>query len=67
MRYFKHLFIISVITFWLLPESSYAQFKVSGMVSDKESGKPLPGATVTVDNSELSTITDNDGIFFLKM
>jgi iron complex outermembrane receptor protein len=66
MRYLKHLLLISVVAFWLLPESGYSQFKVSGTVFDKESGKPLPGATVTMDDSGISTITGSDGHFLFK-
>jgi iron complex outermembrane receptor protein len=39
--------------------------KVTGKVTDKASGEPLAGATVTVRGSNASTITDNNGVFTL--
>jgi iron complex outermembrane receptor protein len=39
--------------------------KVSGKVTDKQSGDPLIGATVTVRGSNASVVTDNSGSFTL--
>jgi len=39
--------------------------KVSGKVTDKQSGDPLIGATVTVRGSSASAVTDNSGSFTL--
>ncbi|HEU5166718.1 MAG TPA: TonB-dependent receptor, partial [Chitinophagaceae bacterium] len=36
---------------------------VSGSATDKETGKPLPGATVTVKGTLVSATTNNDGFF----
>ena len=38
---------------------------VSGKVTDKQTGEPLVGATVTVRGSSASTVTDNNGSFTL--
>ena len=37
--------------------------KITGKVTDRVSGEPLVGATVTVRGSNASTITDNNGEF----
>ncbi len=39
---------------------------VSGKVTDKQTGEPLVGATVTVRGSNASTATDNNGSFTLS-
>jgi len=38
--------------------SSDAQIVIKGTVTDEEGGEPLIGATITVDNSDVGTITD---------
>src|SRR4051812_43766679 len=40
----------------------WAQNKVSGKVTDKD-GAPLPGVTVTVKNTQSSTVSDQDGTY----
>lgn len=39
--------------------------KISGVVTDGESGDPLPGASVVVLGTTLGTITDVDGNYFI--
>ena len=39
--------------------------KVSGKVTDKQSGEPLVGATVTNRSGNASVLTDNNGVFTL--
>lgn len=48
--------------FFLFAFSLHAQFQVNGIVKDYSSNKPLPFATITVNNSE-SFISDVDGKF----
>ena len=43
----------------------WAQNKVSGKVTDKD-GAPLPGVTVTVKNTQSSTVTGQDGIYTIN-
>ncbi len=66
MRLLKHLLIVAAISSWLLPGDIYGQFTVSGFVSDKNTGEPLPGATVVIDSSYLSTITGVSGKYTFK-
>jgi hypothetical protein len=40
--------------------------KITGKVTDRISGEPLVGATVTLRGSNSSTITDNNGAFTLS-
>ena len=39
--------------------------KVSGLVTDAASGKPLVGATVRVAGTEMAAVTDEDGEYFI--
>ncbi|QNA45428.1 TonB-dependent receptor [Lacibacter sediminis] len=36
---------------------------LSGKITDKQTGAPLPGATVTVKGSNLTAVTDNEGYY----
>lgn len=59
-----------VVTFFGLllswmPVSVYAHHIIKGNVSDKTSGSPLSGASVTIKNSSEGTITDEWGNFTL--
>lgn len=43
---------------------TFAQgIKISGKVTDKGNGKPLPGVTVAVKNTTVGTVTDGSGSF----
>ena len=44
----------------------WAQTTVTGRVADARDGSPLPGVTVTVKNTNLSTVTGADGAFSLN-
>ena len=43
-----------------------AQFTLSGKVTNKKSGNTLPGAHVTIRNTSLSAISDEDGFFLIN-
>jgi iron complex outermembrane receptor protein len=45
----------------LLPVLASAQFSVSGKITDGTSGLPLPGATISIKNSSISTVSDAQG------
>ena len=61
MKQFKHRNLLLVLTF-LMGGLIYAQQTISGLVTD-ETGVPLPGATVIVDQTNDGTTTDFDGNF----
>ena len=55
---------LGIATFLLLSFSSIAQQrKIKGIVQEAKEKTPLQGATVSVKNSKISTITDLDGQF----
>ncbi len=49
---------------FLLPLASWAQFLITGRVLD-DSGSPLPGASVRLQDSQTGTTTDENGAFRL--
>ena len=59
------LTVFGLSLFWGV---SYAQeVKVTGTVTDKETGETLPGVTVLVEGASNGTITDIDGVFTLNV
>jgi len=50
----------------ILPVFLFAQFFLTGKVSDEKTGKVLPGAHVLIENSYLFSVTNGDGVFRLK-
>ncbi len=61
----RHLYIIAaVVLFPLL--SAQAQLKISGTVTDKNSGQPLAGVTVSVSGTHLQTVTDSAGRYAIE-
>lgn len=50
----------------LLPLSVLAQSTVSGVVTDKSSGQPLPGVNVIIKGTSKGTTTDFDGKYMLS-
>ena len=45
---------------------SQAQFSITGKITDVESGKTLSGTTVTLENSNRGTISNQQGFYSLK-
>jgi iron complex outermembrane receptor protein len=45
----------------LLPVLASAQFLVSGKITDQQTGEALPGATVTIQNLAVSTVSNAAG------
>ncbi|UCD17555.1 MAG: carboxypeptidase-like regulatory domain-containing protein, partial [Candidatus Zixiibacteriota bacterium] len=41
--------------------------QVKGVITDKASGEPIPGASVQLDGTTLGDMTDLDGKFLIKM
>ena len=55
--------ILSVVLFSALQAGTTG--KIAGMVSDAQSGKPLPGVNITVDGTNLGAATDLEGNFII--
>jgi iron complex outermembrane receptor protein len=46
-----------------IPAIAFAQFKITGKVKDKETGEPMAGAHVILQERQIKTITDINGIY----
>ncbi len=44
---------------------NYTEFK--GMIVDKKSGKPLPFANITLQGTNISTVSNSEGFFLIKI
>lgn len=60
--------LVVLLLMLVLSSFGYSQTsgKISGRVTDNQSGEPLSGATVTIRSSGASAITDNEGRFTLS-
>jgi iron complex outermembrane recepter protein len=63
---FRYLIFAFCILHFALSTTSYSQVSISGIISDKSSGKPLAGANVVVEKTFLSTVSDNRGYFIIR-
>jgi iron complex outermembrane receptor protein len=54
---------VLILLIGFLPAISIAQFTLSGKVTDQGSGEGLPGATIIMDDGNVSTTTNNAGFF----
>ncbi|MCA0364947.1 MAG: TonB-dependent receptor [Bacteroidetes bacterium] len=61
----KALFFLFFILIGLKVEAQKSE--VSGKVLDAETGKPLSGATVSIKNKNIATLTDAEGSFKLQV
>jgi iron complex outermembrane receptor protein len=50
----------------LLPVLASAQFSISGKITDQKTGDVLPGATVTIQNLAISTVSNAAGKYVFK-
>jgi TonB-linked SusC/RagA family outer membrane protein len=64
-KLFMKVFIFYFLLIIPLGQFAYAQNIITGTVSDNDS-QPLPGATVTIENSKKGVTTDFDGGFSIK-
>ncbi len=62
----NYRFIFTLFCLLQIAFGSFAQFSISGKITDAESGKVLSGTTVTLENSIKGTITNSQGIYSLK-
>jgi TonB-dependent starch-binding outer membrane protein SusC len=66
MRKIVKLGLLSLVFLAGLATSSYSQSTISGRVKS-DAGQPIPGVTVSQKNSKLSTTTNEDGFFTIKI
>ena len=59
--------IITIVMMIAWINVSFAQVIVSGVVKDKESRKELPNVNISVEGSNVGTVTNADGEFTLKL
>ncbi len=59
--------VLVVILAMLLPLSIWAQSsgKIAGVVTDKNSGEPLPGVNVVIEGTTFGAATDEDGYYVI--
>jgi iron complex outermembrane recepter protein len=57
--------IILTIIAAVLSSAASGQISISGTVTEKPTGKKLPGATVTVEGTYIGTVTDHEGNYQL--
>jgi len=54
-----------LVILFTIPQLLLAQLSVSGTVTDKNTGEPLPGVNIQIVGTELGTATDFDGKYVL--
>lgn len=57
----KKLFFFCLVVLLAVP--GFAQFSVTGKIVDSETGEPLPGANIIIENTLLATTSGIDGTF----
>lgn len=61
LRMFLLLFMVTAVNF------AFAQQKtITGKVTENETGDPLPGVTIVIENTSVGTISDVDGNFSIN-
>ena len=64
----KKRMLISWVALWMLLVSTWAQgLLVTGIVKDKETRQALANVNVSVQGSNVGTVTNADGVFSLKV
>ncbi len=59
--------LLSLFYLFLLMTPAFAQSVVNGVVTESESGEPIPGVTVIVKNSSTGTVTDVNGKYSIRV
>ena len=55
-----------ILVLWVLPVLAATPVKVAGLVQEANSGEPIPGAVVRLDEHYLWAVTDEKGAFVLS-
>ena len=58
--------VITIIFMIAVPVMLWAQYSISGTVLNFETGNPLPGATIRIDNLDKGVASNNEGSFLMK-
>lgn len=61
----KRIFIL--LAFACFGAQLFSQSEVSGVITDANSGEPLPGATVIIKGTETGAVANLDGIFSIEV
>ncbi len=59
--------LASAVLFFALCLQGFSQVLVSGTVRDHDSGKPMAGAHITVENTFISVASANDGKYQIRV
>jgi TonB-dependent starch-binding outer membrane protein SusC len=62
----RKLTLLMLLGLLFITQHLWAQTQVTGKVVDEKNGTPIAGATISVKNSNLSTITDENGNFTIN-
>ncbi|MFB6455368.1 SusC/RagA family TonB-linked outer membrane protein [Chitinophaga sp. Hz27] len=65
-HFYQALAVLCGILLLLAGTNVYAQTKITGKVTDKASGNPIPGVTVVVKGTNRGTATDPNGAFSIQ-
>lgn len=63
-----HFAILTAVTLLLWAVAAFAQLstgKVEGTVRNKETGQPLPGVQIQIEDTRLGNVTNADGYYFI--
>ncbi len=63
---FMRTFIKSTLLILLMPMSFFAQSTVSGIVTERDTGIPIPGANIVIKGTTTGTTTNFDGEYTLE-
>jgi iron complex outermembrane receptor protein len=59
--------LVSAALFFSFYSQGFSQVTVSGTVRDRDSGKPMAGAHISVENTFISTASANDGKYRIRI
>lgn len=63
---FKSKRVNTVALLLALPVAAFSQLSISGNVKQKKSGEAIAGATISIDNTYIATLSKGDGSFEIK-